>query len=179
VEAVQQEAPGAVMGVVWTHDDALDASDSRRLHKAVLARVNAEIQRHVDAVDEAMRAAEADMEDGAAWREKKALRDAALDALDKVVMEREREESERSEGEGESEEEEESESGEEEGGASELGEESESGEEEGGVRSQKKPEFDHAYSYVSKIKQRFATQKDVYEKFLQVKESLTRALRAP
>ena len=89
VEAVQQEAPGAVMGVVWTHDDALDASDSRRLHETVLARVNGEIKRHVDAVDEAMRAAEADMEDDAAWREKKALRDAALDALDKVVMERE------------------------------------------------------------------------------------------
>jgi hypothetical protein len=89
VEAVQQEAPGAVMGVVWTHDDALDASHSRRLHEAVLARVNTEIERHVDAVDEAMRAAEADMEDDAAWLEKMALRDAALDALDKVLMERE------------------------------------------------------------------------------------------
>jgi hypothetical protein len=88
VEAVQQEAPGAVMGVVWTHDDALDASDSRRLHEAVLARVNAEIERHVDAVDEAMRAVEADMEDDVAWCEKKALRDAALDVLDNVVMER-------------------------------------------------------------------------------------------
>ncbi len=42
----------------------------------------------MDAVDEARRAAEADMEDDAAWREKKALRDAALDALDKVVMDR-------------------------------------------------------------------------------------------
>jgi hypothetical protein len=88
VEAVQQEAPGAVMGVLWTHDDALDVSDSRRLHEAVLARVNAEIERQVNAVDEAMCAAEADMEDDAAWREKKALRDAALDALDKVVMKR-------------------------------------------------------------------------------------------
>ncbi len=86
---MQQETPGAVMGVVWTHDDALDASDSRRLHRAVLARVNAEIERHVDAVDEAMRAAEADMEDDATWREKKALRNAALDVLDNVVMERE------------------------------------------------------------------------------------------
>ena len=55
----------------------------------MLARVNAEIERHVDAVDEAMRAAEADMEDDVVWRDKKALRDAALDALDKVVMERE------------------------------------------------------------------------------------------
>jgi Leucine-rich repeat (LRR) protein len=89
VEAVQEEAPGAVMGVVWRHDDALDASDSRRLHESVLTRVNAEIERHVDAVDDAMRAAEADIEDDAAWREKKALRDAALDALDKMVMERE------------------------------------------------------------------------------------------
>jgi histone deacetylase complex regulatory component SIN3 len=50
----------------------------------------------------------------------------------------------------------------------------------GGVNnSKKKPQFDHACSYVSKIKQRFATEKDVYQKFLQVKESLTRALRAP
>ena len=66
VEVVQQEAPGAVMGVVWTHDDALDASDSLRLHEAVLVRVNAEIERHVDSVDEAMRAAEADMKDNEA-----------------------------------------------------------------------------------------------------------------
>jgi hypothetical protein len=86
---VQQEVPGAVMGVVWTHDDALDASDSRRLHETVLSSVTAEIERQVDAVDKAMRAAEADIEDDAAWREKKNSRDASLDALDKVVMERE------------------------------------------------------------------------------------------
>ena len=30
------------------------------------------------------------------------------------------------------------------------------------------PEFDHAYSYVSKIKQRFANQQEVYQKFLQI-----------
>ena len=30
------------------------------------------------------------------------------------------------------------------------------------------PEFDHAYSYVSKIKQRFSNQQDVYERFLQI-----------
>ncbi len=90
----------------------------------MLARVNAEIERHVDAVDEAMRAAEADMEHDAAWREKEALRDAALDALDKVVMEREvevvEEGGESEEWQGESEEEEvQSEAGE---GESEAGE---------------------------------------------------------
>ena len=30
------------------------------------------------------------------------------------------------------------------------------------------PEFDHAYSYVSKIKQRFAHQQSVYQQFLQI-----------
>ena len=30
------------------------------------------------------------------------------------------------------------------------------------------PEFDHAYSYVSKIKQRFSNQQDVYQRFLQI-----------
>jgi histone deacetylase complex regulatory component SIN3 len=30
------------------------------------------------------------------------------------------------------------------------------------------PEFDHAYSYVSKIKQRFAHQQTVYQQFLQI-----------
>ncbi|EKX35432.1 hypothetical protein GUITHDRAFT_51608, partial [Guillardia theta CCMP2712] len=30
------------------------------------------------------------------------------------------------------------------------------------------PEFDHAYSYVSKIKQRFANDQEVYQKFLQI-----------
>ena len=30
------------------------------------------------------------------------------------------------------------------------------------------PEFDHAYSYVSKIKQRFASQQEVYQTFLQI-----------
>jgi hypothetical protein len=63
-------------------DGAADAG-SDRLPRAT--RVNAEIERHVDAVDAAMRAAEADMEADAAWCKNKALRDAALDALDKVV----------------------------------------------------------------------------------------------
>ena len=30
------------------------------------------------------------------------------------------------------------------------------------------PEFDHAYAYVSKIKQRFSNQQDVYQRFLQI-----------
>ena len=40
----------------------------------------------------------------------------------------------------------------------------------GGAMNKKAPapEFDHAYSYVSKIKQRFSNQQDVYERFLQI-----------
>ena len=37
-----------------------------------------------------------------------------------------------------------------------------------GKKGQPAPEFDHAYSYVSKIKQRFANQQEVYQKFLQI-----------
>ena len=40
----------------------------------------------------------------------------------------------------------------------------------GGAMNKKAPapEFDHAYSYVSKIKQRFSNQQDVYQRFLQI-----------
>jgi Leucine-rich repeat (LRR) protein/GTPase SAR1 family protein len=50
VEAVQQEAPGAAMGVVWTHADLLVGDEEReRLQRAVLARVKTEIERQVRA----------------------------------------------------------------------------------------------------------------------------------
>jgi Leucine-rich repeat (LRR) protein/uncharacterized caspase-like protein/GTPase SAR1 family protein len=83
VEAVQQEAPGAAMGVVWTHADLLVGDEEReRLQRAVLARVKTEIERQVRAVDEAMRQAEGEFEADAAWREKQAQRDAELESLD-------------------------------------------------------------------------------------------------
>ncbi len=53
-----------------------------RLQPAVLARVQAEIERQVRAVDEAMRQAEHEFDTDAAWREKQARRDAELEALD-------------------------------------------------------------------------------------------------
>ena len=37
-----------------------------------------------------------------------------------------------------------------------------------GNKKAQAPEFDHAYSYVSKIKQRFSSQQDVYQRFLQI-----------
>jgi GTPase SAR1 family protein len=84
VEAVQQEAPGAVMGVVWTHVDLLeDPGECDRLQRAVLVRVQAEIERQMRAVDEAMRQAEREFDTDAAWREKQAQRDAELEALDR------------------------------------------------------------------------------------------------
>jgi GTPase SAR1 family protein len=84
VEAVQQEAPGAVMGVVWTHVDLLeDPGKCNRLQRAVLARVQAEIERQMRAVDEAMRQAEREFDTDAAWREKQAQRDAEQEALDR------------------------------------------------------------------------------------------------
>ena len=59
LEAVQQEAPGAVMGVVFTHADLL-ADDAERdwRQQVVLAHMQAQVQRQVRAVDEAMRQAE-------------------------------------------------------------------------------------------------------------------------
>ena len=49
MEAVQQEAPGAVMGVVCTHVDLLHGGDeaSARLQQAVLERVRDESERQV------------------------------------------------------------------------------------------------------------------------------------
>jgi GTPase SAR1 family protein len=86
VEAVQQEAPGAVMGVVWTHADLLeDAGERDRLQRAVLARVQAEIERQVRAVDEAMLQAESAFDEDAAWRDKQALRNAELEPPDRVL----------------------------------------------------------------------------------------------
>jgi len=92
VEALQQEAPGAVMGVVWTHVDLLeDPCECDQLQRAVLARVQAEIERQMRAVDEAMRQAEGEFakhlcrqaEADAAWRGKQAQRDVEMEALDR------------------------------------------------------------------------------------------------
>jgi GTPase SAR1 family protein len=90
VEAVQQEAPGSVMGVVWTHVDLLQGDDARiRLQQAVLARVREESERQVRAIDDALRQAEAEFkfEEDAAWREKQALRSKELEALDQGLTE--------------------------------------------------------------------------------------------
>jgi GTPase SAR1 family protein len=98
VEAVQQEAPGAVMGVVRTHVDLLEDSDEEEeedeeevitaagfdaLQRRVLEHVQAEIELQVRAVDEAMRQAEREFDTDAAWRERQAQRDAELEALDR------------------------------------------------------------------------------------------------
>ena len=89
IEAVQQEAPGAVMVVVWTHADLLEADAAGKLQAAALEQVKAEIERQVFAVDEAVRQAEEPFEEhtewseNAQWSEKRALRDAALEALDR------------------------------------------------------------------------------------------------
>jgi len=84
LEAVQQEAPGAVMGVVFTHADLVaDEGERDRRQQAVLARVQAEVERQVRAVNEAMRQAEGAFEANAAWREKQARRDEELEALDR------------------------------------------------------------------------------------------------
>ncbi len=96
VEVVQQEAPGAVMGVVWTHIDCASAMVSK---SRVLGRVHEEIAEQMRAVDDAMR----EMEDVIAnhfhdrgaeqggrlyeeWMRARKQRDAALKSLDQRVM---------------------------------------------------------------------------------------------
>jgi hypothetical protein len=142
VEAVQQEAPGAVMGVVWTHvdlkveveedvssrrtcpwrevtspkwaaprrmwrspseeaaEDEVDSDSDQKEgeeeddeevkpvtefdahQRRVLVHVQVEIERQVLTVHEAMRQAELEFDTDAAWSEKRAKRDAELEALD-------------------------------------------------------------------------------------------------
>ena len=96
VEVVQQEAPDAVMGVVWTHIDCASATVSK---SRVLDRVREEINEQMRAVDDAMREMEdviADhLQDRGAeqggclcekWMRARKQRDAALKALDQRAM---------------------------------------------------------------------------------------------
>ena len=94
VAAVQQEAPGAVMGVVWTHIDCVD--EATVMQTQVLGRVHTEIEQQVLAVDEALRQLENDfMQDFSAhqqtdlyakWARTREHRDTALSSLDQHVM---------------------------------------------------------------------------------------------
>jgi Leucine-rich repeat (LRR) protein len=96
VEVVQQEAPGAVMGVVWTHIDCASATVSK---SRVLGRVREEITEQMRSLDDAMREMEdviADhLQDHGAeqgwdlcekWMLARKQRDAALKALDQRAM---------------------------------------------------------------------------------------------
>jgi GTPase SAR1 family protein len=88
VEAVQQEAPGSVMGVVWTHVDLLQSDDAGIwLQQAVLARVREESKLQVGAIDDALRQAEAEFVEDTAWREKQALRSKELETIDQGLTE--------------------------------------------------------------------------------------------
>ena len=117
VEAVQQEASGAVMGVLWTHVDwAVDVSNpsfphasSEELHQRhmvrvpkrssnVMTRVEAGIQRQVQAVDEALQQLEDDVKNMwepfaqqmtdllRKWGLVREKRDAALVVLDRQAI---------------------------------------------------------------------------------------------
>ena len=113
VEAVQQEAPGAVMGVVWTHvDRPVDVSltsfthaSPEELHRrhmvqvprkstSVLSRVKAGIEQQVQVLDEALRQLEAVIERNCEelpdlsrkWAQEREQRDAALVVLDRQAM---------------------------------------------------------------------------------------------
>ncbi len=96
VEVVQQEAPGAVMGVVWTHIDCASPTVSK---SRVLGLVREEITEQMRALDDAMREMEdviADhlqdrgAEEGGSlcekWIRARKQRDAALKALDQWAM---------------------------------------------------------------------------------------------
>jgi Leucine-rich repeat (LRR) protein/GTPase SAR1 family protein len=96
VEVVQQEAPGAVMGVVWTHIDCVSATVSK---SRVLDRVHEDINEQMQAVDDAMREMEDDIADHLQdrrseqgwdlhekWMREREQRDVALKALDQRTM---------------------------------------------------------------------------------------------
>jgi hypothetical protein len=95
VEVVQQEAPGAVMGVVWTHIDCASSASATVSKSRVLGRMHGEINEQMRALDDMMR----EMEDVVAdylqdrgteqggrlcekWMRARKERDAALKALD-------------------------------------------------------------------------------------------------
>jgi hypothetical protein len=97
--AVQQEAPGAVMGIMWTHMDvfAADQSEEARAWQArVLERVRHELDSKARDVDEALREMEGDMTEGWStrdgpslsdeWERARVRRDAALAELDRLAM---------------------------------------------------------------------------------------------
>jgi len=96
VEAVQHEAPGAVMGIVWTHADcfAADATASTKQFQ-VLERVCVEINRQVQAVGDAMWRLEQNIEKDFSslqsvlsrnWTRVRELRDMSLAILDQLAM---------------------------------------------------------------------------------------------
>ena len=64
-------------------EDVITAAEFDAHQKRVLLRVQAEIERHLRAVHEAMRQAEREFDTDAAWCEKQAQRDAELEALDR------------------------------------------------------------------------------------------------
>jgi hypothetical protein len=93
VEMVQQQAPGAVMGVLWTHID-VSATVSK---SSVLRRVHEEINAQMRTVDDVMRKIENDIDkhlqartEGGDlcenWMHARKQRDAALKALDQRAM---------------------------------------------------------------------------------------------
>ena len=63
VEAVQREAPGAVMVVVWTHMDTAGADGGRGLRPRVLSKVRDDIEGQVATVGAALRDVEDEIAD--------------------------------------------------------------------------------------------------------------------
>ena len=106
VEAVQQVAPCAVMGIVWTRLDLVTdiVTCCSQIHQAVRSRVATEIDGHVQAVDEVMQEAENVFQIHAGWREQTKLRDTALKLLDQNLLVERQEELEEEEAEEEEEE---------------------------------------------------------------------------
>jgi len=93
VEAVQQEAPGAVMGVVWTYTDCVNKA--AEIQTRVLAQLNKEIGQQVQEMDDVLR----ELEDGlmfelgeqhqtelAGWAQTREQRDELLTVLDRLSM---------------------------------------------------------------------------------------------
>jgi hypothetical protein len=72
-----------VVGEKKDNEEVTTAAEFDAHQRRVLVHVQAEIERQVRAVDEAMRQAEREFEKDAAWRERQAQRDAELEALDR------------------------------------------------------------------------------------------------
>ena len=92
VEAVQQEAPGAVMGVVWTHTDCVNRA--AEIQTRVLAQLNKEIGQQAQEMDDMLRRLEDDLILGAQlqtklaaeWAQTREHRDQFLTVLDRLSM---------------------------------------------------------------------------------------------